>query len=104
MRPLEFVLWLNGASSMLGDNPPSAEQWAEVRAKLTETIAPIVAAKLLDKADALVEKERLEQQKLDMVKQSLMQQHLMQQQQLQRHQTYGIASGTSTLGYTLDGR
>lgn len=31
MKPVEFVLWLNGAAELVGDQPPTPEQWATMR-------------------------------------------------------------------------
>lgn len=57
MTPLEFTLWMGGATDLVGDSPPSPEQWARIREKLTDTLVPIAATKLLDTADELSKKE-----------------------------------------------
>lgn len=51
MSPVEFVLWLNGAAELVGDQPPSPEQWATMRGKLGETVGGLVAARLLERAE-----------------------------------------------------
>lgn len=72
MKPLEFVLWLNGATGMLGETPPSAEQWQLIRENLVGTIGPLVAAKFLERADTLFNDEA--------ERAKLMQQYVAQQQ------------------------
>lgn len=51
MKPIEFVLWLNGAAELVGDQPPTPEQWATMREKLGEAVGGIVAARLLERAE-----------------------------------------------------
>ena len=51
MTSIEFVLWLNGAADLVGDQPPTPEQWATVREKLGETVGGLVAARLLERVD-----------------------------------------------------
>lgn len=51
MSPVEFVLWLNGAAELVGDQPPTPEQWATMREKLGEAVGGLVAARLLDRAE-----------------------------------------------------
>lgn len=46
MTPREFVLWLNGAAEIIGDGPPTAEQWALLRSRLGQSVGEIVAARL----------------------------------------------------------
>jgi len=55
MKPVEFVLWLNGAAELVGDQPPTPEQWATMREKLGETVGGLVAARLLERAEEYVE-------------------------------------------------
>ncbi len=44
MTVSEFKAWLEGFETALGGNPPSAEQWAAIKAKLTKVSdAPKVA-------------------------------------------------------------
>lgn len=93
MRPLEFVLWLNGATGMLGDEPPSPEQWQTIRECLANTIGPIVAAKLLDKADELAEQSKLESERMKIYQQMLS----------IKQQTLGIPRGYAGLNPTLGG-
>lgn len=56
MTPLEFVLWLNGAAGVVGDQPPSPEQWAKMHEKLDEVVGGIVASRLLEEAEGLAKK------------------------------------------------
>ena len=59
MTPLDFVLWLNGVLDATGDDQPTAVQMSKIKEKLAETIGPIIASKLLARADQLSrEKER----------------------------------------------
>src|SRR5690554_1197703 len=51
MTPIEFVLWLNGAAELVGDQPPTPEQWATMREKLGEVVGGLVAARLLERAE-----------------------------------------------------
>lgn len=51
MKPVEFVLWLNGAAELVGDQPPTPEQWATIREKLGEVVGGLVAARLLERAE-----------------------------------------------------
>ena len=51
MKPVEFVLWLNGAAELIGDQPPTPEQWATMREKLGEAVGGLVAARLLERAE-----------------------------------------------------
>lgn len=51
MKPIDFVLWLNGAAELVGDQPPTPEQWATMREKLGEAVGGIVAARLLERAE-----------------------------------------------------
>ena len=51
MKPDEFVLWLNGAAELVGDQPPTPEQWATMREKLGEAVGGLVAARLLERAE-----------------------------------------------------
>lgn len=51
MKPAEFVLWLNGAAELVGDQPPTPEQWATMREKLGEAVGELVAARLLERAE-----------------------------------------------------
>ena len=51
MTPIEFALWLNGATGVMGDEPPTAEQWARVQEKLNECVGQLVANRLLEEAE-----------------------------------------------------
>lgn len=51
MKPVEFVLWLNGAAELVGDQPPTPEQWATMREKLGEAVGGLVVARLLERAE-----------------------------------------------------
>lgn len=54
MKPIEFVLWLNGAAELVGDQPPTPEQWATMREKLGEAVGGLVAARLLERAEETI--------------------------------------------------
>lgn len=60
MTPIEFVLWLNGAAELVGDQPPTPEQWATMREKLGEVVGGLVAARLLEHAEADERRKNLE--------------------------------------------
>lgn len=89
MTPTEFVLWLNGATSMV-DGPPSAEQWAKMQEKLFPIIAKMMTDKLLDKADDAVKMQELKR-KMDQ-DQMIRNQMLMEQIRSQRQMTYTTAA------------
>lgn len=57
MTPLDFVLWLNGVLDATGDDQPTAAQMAKIKEKLAETVGPIIASKLLDRADQFAREE-----------------------------------------------
>lgn len=57
MTPLDFVLWLNGVLDATGDDQPTAVQMSKIKEKLAETVGPIIASKLLDRADQLSREE-----------------------------------------------
>lgn len=46
MSPLEFVLWMNGAAGMVGDGPPTAEQWVRIREELEKAVGKAVATQI----------------------------------------------------------
>lgn len=59
MTPIEFVLWLNGAAELVGDQPPTPEQWATMREKLGEVVGGLVAARLLERAEEYAKADEL---------------------------------------------
>lgn len=59
MTPTEFVLWLNGATSMV-DGPPSAEQWAKMQENLHPIIAKMMADKLMGSAEEVMRRKAQE--------------------------------------------
>lgn len=59
MEPVEFVLWLNGAAELVGDQPPTPEQWATMREKLGEAVGGLVAARLLERAEETLRTDEL---------------------------------------------
>jgi hypothetical protein len=46
VNPIELVMWLNGACVVLGDEPPSPEQWVQIRDKIGCTVGVLVADRL----------------------------------------------------------
>lgn len=69
MKPVEFVLWLNGAAELVGDQPPTPEQWATMREKLGEAVGGLVAARLLERAEeTLSADERRKNEEAEKVK------------------------------------
>ncbi len=60
--PTEFVLWLNGALDIIGDNP-SPEQWASIREKMNEATGFLAKAKLLEKAEEVIKQEEVAKRK-----------------------------------------
>lgn len=57
MRPMEFVLWLNGASGIVGDTPPTQEQWNAMREELGKTVGAMMAQRLLERADTIAQED-----------------------------------------------
>lgn len=62
ITPTEFVLWLNGASGVMGPDGPNGEQWTRIQEKLGEAIGKITADRLLERAD---EQIKLDQDRLE---------------------------------------
>lgn len=60
MKPVEFILWMNGATGVMGDEPPTPEQWAAIKDKLGEAVGGIVSSKLLEKAEEAMHNEERE--------------------------------------------
>ena len=75
MKPIEFVLWLNGAAELVGDQPPTPEQWATMREKLGEAVGGLVAARLLERAEetlrADARRKKEEAEKREVMKQMM---------------------------------
>lgn len=83
MSTVEFVLWLAGAVDLVGEEPPTPAQWAQIREKATEVVGAIAASKILERAaeleksDAAVRAEQasyLGVQKLSYVQEKYLQQ------------------------------
>lgn len=55
--PTEFVLWLNGASDVMGE-APTPEQWAAIKEKLGESMGFLAARKLLERAEDQIVRDR----------------------------------------------
>ena len=89
MKPVEFVLWLNGAAELVGDQPPTPEQWATMREKLGEAVGGLVAARLLDRAEETLRaderRKKEEAEKHEAMKQML--------ESMKNQRAVGIASG-----------
>lgn len=66
MTPTEFVLWLNGATSMM-EGPPSAEQWTKMQENLHPIIAKMMAEKLMGSAEEIT-RHRMQQAEIDALK------------------------------------
>ena len=71
MKPVEFVLWLNGAAELVGDHPPTPEQWATMREKLGEAVGGIVAARLLERAEEHAKADERRKKEEEVMKQLL---------------------------------
>lgn len=71
MKPIEFVLWLNGAAELVGDHPPTPEQWATMREKLGEAVGGIVAARLLERAEEHAKADERRKKEEEAMKQML---------------------------------
>ena len=55
--PIEFVLWLNGATGVMS-GPPTEEQWALIKDKMSEAVGNIAAKRLLERAEDQIVKDR----------------------------------------------
>ena len=71
--PTDFVLWLNGATGVMGDSP-TPEQWEAIKEKLNESLGFLAAKKLLERAedqivrDRELEAKRKEEMEMDKMK------------------------------------
>lgn len=84
MRPVEFVLWLNGAAELVGDQPPTPEQWATLRGKLGEAVGELVTARLFERAEETLRADE-RRKKGEVMKQAL--------EAMKNQRAIGIASG-----------
>jgi hypothetical protein len=50
MTSVEFVLWLAGAVDLVGEDPPSPAQWAQIREKAGSAIGKLAADRILERA------------------------------------------------------
>lgn len=71
--PLEFALWLNGAAGLIGDEPPTAEQWTKIREKLNDVVAGVVASRLLEDAQHLAEQREAAAKRSQLMREALQQ-------------------------------
>ena len=55
--PTEFVLWLNGAASVMGE-APTPEQWEAIKEKMNESLGFLAAKKLLERAEDQIVRDR----------------------------------------------
>lgn len=46
----EFVLWLNGAAAVIGEAPPTAEQWAMIRETVGHAVGTLVSRRLVNES------------------------------------------------------
>jgi hypothetical protein len=76
MTPIEFVLWLNGAAELVGDQPPTPEQWATMREKLGETVGGLVAARLLERAEETLRADEAHKRRCEALRKSQYTPHL----------------------------
>lgn len=96
MKPVEFVLWLNGAAELVGDQPPTPEQWATMRDKLGEAVGGLVAARLLECAEETLRADE-RRKKEEVEKNEVMKQMLDKH----RAQVYAYTQGTRGLANAL---
>lgn len=52
VSPKEFLLWLNGAAGVIGETPPTPEQWAVIRDKIGDAVGTLVAERLAEESRA----------------------------------------------------
>lgn len=96
MTPTEFTLWLNGASEIVGEEPPTPAQWAAMREKLGSTVGAIVASRLLEQAEEAIK-----------LRDRLYKAEVAQQQVGQMRKVTGISAGAMSavnpIGYVCSG-
>lgn len=63
MKPVEFILWMNGATGVMGDELPTPEQWAAIKEKLGEAVGGIVSTKLLERAEEVMRIEDIQKKR-----------------------------------------
>lgn len=89
--PTEFVLWLNGATGVMGDSP-TPEQWEAIKEKLNESLGFLAAKKLLERAeDQIVRDRELEakrKEEMEMAKMKTQFARQIAEQQIAEQQMY----------------
>lgn len=90
MTPIEFTLWLNGAVGVLGDQPPTPEQWIAIREKMGEAVGQIVSSKLLEHAED-VRRQQEKDAKAEVEKRLIMEQMQAMKLEAQKKYAYDAA-------------
>lgn len=89
--PTEFVLWLNGATGVMGDSP-TPEQWEAIKEKLSESLGFLAAKKLLERAeDQIVRDRELEakrKEEMEMAKMKAQFAQQIAQEQMRQQKVY----------------
>ena len=89
--PTEFVLWLNGATGVMGDSP-TPEQWEAIKEKLNESLGFLAAKKLLERAeDQIVRDRELEakrKEEMEMAKMKAQYAQQIAEQQMRQQKMY----------------
>lgn len=57
MIPIELTLWMNATMELIGDGPPSPDQWLMMRDKVANTMGTIVAKKLMETAENVLREQ-----------------------------------------------
>ena len=59
MTPIELTLWMNATMELVGDGPPSPDQWLMMREKVANTMGTIVAKKLMETAENVLREQEM---------------------------------------------
>jgi hypothetical protein len=105
---------MNGAAGVVGENPPTPEQWANMREKLGEAVGGIVARKLLEEAeevqrqrDRLIKEMEYKQKEVEAMQQAYVAKMANARPHIAQHTglhtlhigASGSGGGSGTLGY-----
>ncbi len=57
MTPAEFAMEMNGISKLLGDTPPTAEQWRQIKEMLGDAVGYMVAKKIIEMGEQKIKEQ-----------------------------------------------
>lgn len=97
--PTEFVLWLNGATGVMGDSP-TPEQWEAIKEKLNESLGFLAAKKLLERAEDQIVRDR----EMEMAKMKTQFARQIAEQQIAEPQMYLGYLGGMAMNYAKEAK